>query len=70
MQTRRADGLRARTSHLSQATSSRLLPLECASGASLAEAGPGMGEKMRKPRGKDPITVLLCPQCKHEEPLA
>ena len=28
-----------------------------------------MGEKVRKPRGKDPITVLLCPECKHEEPL-
>ncbi len=26
-----------------------------------------MGEKTRKPRGKDPIQVLLCPECKHEE---
>jgi DNA topoisomerase-1 len=28
-----------------------------------------MTEKVRKPRGKDPVTVLLCPECKHEEPL-
>ncbi len=28
-----------------------------------------MTEKTRKPRGKDPITVLLCPACKHEEPM-
>lgn len=28
-----------------------------------------MGEKVRKPRGKDPVTNLLCPECKHEEPL-
>ncbi len=28
-----------------------------------------MTEKTRKPRGKDPITVLLCPNCKHEEPM-
>ncbi len=28
-----------------------------------------MTEKTRKPRGKDPITVLLCPTCKHEEPM-
>ena len=31
---------------------------------------PWMGEKTRKPRGKDPIQVLVCPECKHEEPLA
>jgi DNA topoisomerase-1 len=31
---------------------------------------PWMGEKTRKPRGKDPIQVLLCPECKHEEPMA
>ncbi len=32
---------------------------------------PYMTEKTRKPRGKDPITVLLCPveTCKYEEPL-
>ncbi|MBI4913323.1 MAG: type I DNA topoisomerase [Acidobacteria bacterium] len=30
---------------------------------------PTMGEKQRKPRGKDPITVLICPNCKHEEPM-
>jgi DNA topoisomerase-1 len=29
---------------------------------------PIMGEKQRKPRGKEPITVLICPNCKHEEP--
>jgi len=28
-----------------------------------------MTEKTKKPRGKDPITVLLCPECKHEEPM-
>jgi DNA topoisomerase-1 len=28
-----------------------------------------MTEKTRKPRGKDPITVLLCPACSYEEPL-
>jgi len=28
-----------------------------------------MTEKVRKPRGKDPITVLICPGCKHEEPM-
>ena len=28
-----------------------------------------MYEKQRKPRGKDPITVLLCIECKHEEPM-
>ena len=28
-----------------------------------------MVEKTRKPRGKDPVTVLLCPACAHEEPL-
>ena len=28
-----------------------------------------MTEKTRKPRGKDPITVLLCPACAYEEPL-
>jgi DNA topoisomerase-1 len=28
-----------------------------------------MVEKTRKPRGKDPVTVLLCPACSHEEPL-
>jgi len=28
-----------------------------------------MTEKTRKPRGKDPVTVLLCPACKHEEPM-
>ena len=27
-----------------------------------------MYEKQRKPRGKDPITVLICIECKHEEP--
>jgi DNA topoisomerase-1 len=31
---------------------------------------PWMGEKTRKPRGKDPIQVLLCPECKHEEPMS
>ncbi len=30
---------------------------------------PYMVEKTRKPRGKEPIQVLLCPACKHEEPL-
>lgn len=30
---------------------------------------PSMGEKTRKPRGKDPIQVLICPKCQHEEPL-
>ncbi|BDU78021.1 type I DNA topoisomerase [Mesoterricola sediminis] len=30
---------------------------------------PYVTEKTRKPRGKDPITVLLCPACHHEEPL-
>ena len=30
---------------------------------------PYMTEKTRKPRGKDPVTVLLCPACKHEEPM-
>ncbi len=30
---------------------------------------PFMGEKTRKPRGKDPIQVLICPSCKHEEPM-
>ena len=30
---------------------------------------PYVTEKTRKPRGKDPITVLLCPACSHEEPL-
>lgn len=30
---------------------------------------PTMGEKTKKPRGKDPIQVLVCPNCKHEEPL-
>ncbi|HNX31763.1 MAG TPA: type I DNA topoisomerase [Holophaga sp.] len=28
-----------------------------------------MVEKTRKPRGKDPIQVILCPKCGHEEPL-
>jgi DNA topoisomerase-1 len=28
-----------------------------------------MVEKVRKPRGKEPVTVLLCPQCAHEEPM-
>ena len=28
-----------------------------------------MVEKKRKPRGKEPITVILCPICNHEEPL-
>jgi len=28
-----------------------------------------MTEKTKKPRGKDPITFLLCPECKHEEPM-
>lgn len=28
-----------------------------------------MTEKQRKPRGKDPITVMLCPACKYEEPM-
>jgi DNA topoisomerase-1 len=27
-----------------------------------------MYEKQRKPRGKDPVTVLICVECKHEEP--
>ena len=31
--------------------------------------GTYMVEKTRKPRGKDPVTVLLCPACAHEEPL-
>jgi len=31
---------------------------------------PWMGEKTKKPRGKDPIQVLVCPECKHEEPLS
>ena len=31
--------------------------------------GKYMVEKTRKPRGKDPVTVLLCPACAHEEPL-
>jgi DNA topoisomerase I len=26
-----------------------------------------MSDKTRKPRGKDPIQVLLCPKCGHEE---
>jgi len=30
---------------------------------------PTMGEKTKKPRGKDPIQVLVCPACKHEEPM-
>jgi DNA topoisomerase-1 len=30
---------------------------------------PIMGEKTKKPRGKDPIQVLVCPNCKHEEPM-
>jgi DNA topoisomerase-1 len=30
---------------------------------------PSMGEKTRKPRGKDPIQVLICPKCGHEEPM-
>ena len=30
---------------------------------------PIMGEKTKKPRGKDPIQVLLCPKCGHEEPM-
>ncbi len=30
---------------------------------------PMMGEKTKKPRGKDPIQVLVCPKCKHEEPM-
>jgi len=30
---------------------------------------PYMTEKTRKPRGKDPITVMLCPACAYEEPL-
>jgi len=30
---------------------------------------PYLTEKTRKPRGKDPITVLLCPACAYEEPL-
>ncbi len=30
---------------------------------------PTMGEKTRKLRGKDPIQVLLCPKCGHEEPM-
>ncbi|HJW72513.1 MAG TPA: type I DNA topoisomerase [Geothrix sp.] len=30
---------------------------------------PTMGEKTKKPRGKDPIQVLVCPVCKHEEPM-
>ena len=28
-----------------------------------------MLEKTRKPRGKDPIQVILCPKCEYEEPL-
>jgi len=28
-----------------------------------------MVEKKRKPRGKEPITFMLCPACAHEEPL-
>jgi hypothetical protein len=28
-----------------------------------------MLEKTRKPRGKDPIQVILCPKCGFEEPL-
>ena len=28
-----------------------------------------MVEKTRKPRGKDPIQVLLCPKCEYEEPM-
>lgn len=31
--------------------------------------GNYMVEKKRKPRGKEPITLMLCPTCKHEEPL-
>ncbi|MDR3669970.1 MAG: type I DNA topoisomerase [Holophaga sp.] len=31
--------------------------------------GKYMVEKTRKPRGKDPVTVLLCPACAHEEPM-
>lgn len=31
--------------------------------------GNYMVEKNRKPRGKEPITVMLCPSCAHEEPL-
>ena len=30
---------------------------------------PTMGEKTRKPRGKDPIQVLLCPKCGPGEPM-
>ncbi|MEI6592988.1 MAG: type I DNA topoisomerase [Holophagaceae bacterium] len=30
---------------------------------------PSMGEKTRKPRGKEPIQVLICPKCQHEEPM-
>ena len=30
---------------------------------------PSMGEKTKKPRGKDPIQVLICPKCQHEEPM-
>ena len=30
---------------------------------------PLMGEKTKKTRGKDPIQVLVCPNCKHEEPM-
>lgn len=30
---------------------------------------PYLVEKTRKPRGKEPIQVLVCPGCKHEEPL-
>ena len=28
-----------------------------------------MVEKTRKPRGKDPIQVILCPKCEYEEPM-
>jgi DNA topoisomerase I len=28
-----------------------------------------MLEKTRKPRGKDPIQVILCPKCEYEEPM-
>jgi DNA topoisomerase-1 len=31
--------------------------------------GNYMVEKKRKPRGKEPITLMICPACAHEEPL-
>jgi DNA topoisomerase I len=30
---------------------------------------PTMGEKTKKPRGKEPIQILICPKCQHEEPM-